>query len=166
MSAGRERSPLFGEAWPGEAGAERLHDAVLAACADEADFPARLEAALRAALGMLASDPDLTYQLTVQPFLGGGEQDLAALQRWVERFGELLRGAAAGYPQSDSHPRLGEPFLIGGIRFQIARLTLSGEARELGRLLPSILEFLLDFYVEPPQAQALARAALEAQRRG
>jgi hypothetical protein len=164
MSAGREWPRASGEPWPGEVGAERLQAAVLDACASRADFPARLEAALRAALDMLASDPDLAYQLTVQPYLGNREQDLAALQCWVARFGDLLRDAAAAYPAAGARPRFAEPFLIGGIRFQIARMTLGGEAGELGRLLPSTLEFLLGFYVEPPWGQALARAALDAPR--
>lgn len=163
MSPGPERARAPGEPWPGEVGAECLQAAVLDACASRADFPGRLEAALRAALDLLASDPELAYQLTVQPCLGSREQDLKALQRWVGRFGELLREAAATYTAANSCPRFMEPFLIGGIRFQIARLTLSGEASELGRLLPSALEFLLAFYVEPPQVQALARAALDAQ---
>jgi hypothetical protein len=164
MSTERERARLPDGQWQGELGAERLQAAVIDACAGRADFPGRLEAALRAALGMLASDPDLAYQLTVQPYLGADEQDLTALQSWVGRFGDLLRDAAAAYSAADSHPRFAEPFLIGGIRFQIARLTLSGEAGELRRLLPSTLEFLLAFYMEPPRARALARAALDAPR--
>lgn len=157
MSAGCERPRLTQGSWPGDPGARRLFEAVREACLGGADFPARLEAGLRAALELLAADPDLAQLLTVQPFISGSGEDLAGLRHWLGRFAELLRDAAADHFEADSHPRLSELFLLGGVRFQIARLTLNGEAADLPRLLPVTLDVLLAYYVEPVEARRLAR---------
>lgn len=147
--------------WSGDAGAERLFTRVREACADGSDFPTRLEASLRAALEMLATDPELAYQLTVEPHLGSDGLALDAQRGWIARFGDLLREAVAGDPRSTtSQPRFLASFLIGGVRFQIARLVLSHEAADLGRLLPGLLEALLAYYFEPSESGPLARAAL------
>jgi hypothetical protein len=130
--------------WVGGAGAERLFTRVQGACPDGADFPARLEAGLRVTLDLLSEDPDLAHLLTVEPILDAGEEERAALRGWVERFGVLLRDAAAADPRSSTvEPPFLAPFLIGGIRFQIARLVLAGEATDLPRLLPTMLPALL-----------------------
>lgn len=57
----------------------------------------------------------------------------------------LLGGAATTL---DSHPDLDfvEPTLVGGISRLIARQVLAGEAEDLERLLPAILEFVFAFY--------------------
>jgi hypothetical protein len=144
---------------PSELGFERLHAAILAACAGCEDFPGRLAAALRATLGLLADEPDLARLLTVQPYLDGGEEALRAQRRWLRHFGDLLRDAAAAYPEANPHPRFLEPFLIGGIRFQIARQVLTGEAAQLQSLLPSTLQFLLAFYFAPQEVGRIACAA-------
>jgi hypothetical protein len=159
VSATPDRPPAPASPWPGEAGAERLRDAVLAACARRKDFPGQLEAALRAALELLAADPDLAHLLTVRPYLDDGEAALRAQRRWLHRFGELLRNAAPACPEADSRPRFLEPFLIGGIRFQIAGQVLDGEAEQLQRLLSSALEFLLSFYLESGEVRRIVREA-------
>lgn len=148
-------------AWPGDSGAERLYAAVCEVCRGDADLPARLEAALRAALEMLAADPELAWQLTVSPYMGDDENELDALRSWMARFGDLLLDAVESDPRTTSSrlPFLAT-FLIGGVRFQIGRLVLNHEAADLPRLLPSLLEGLLTFYFEPGEPQVLADAAL------
>jgi hypothetical protein len=148
--------------WPGEAGAQRLFALVSDDCGAGNDLPARLEAALRAALGVLARDSELAYLLTVEPYLGGeAEQALDAQREWIGRFGGLLHDAAASDPRANaSKPAFLAPFLIGGVRFQIGRLVLKGEGSDLLRLLPGTLEGLLAYYFEPGQSRSLARAAL------
>jgi hypothetical protein len=149
--------------WPGDTGAERLLTRVREACAGGTDLPTRLEAALRVALETLASDPDLARLLTVDPYLDDEHGALDALRGWIGRFGELLRRAAEEDPRaSPVEPAFLAPFLIGGVRFQIARLVLNGEASDLPRLLPSLLEGLLSYYFEPGEPRHLALAALAA----
>jgi hypothetical protein len=148
--------------WSGDAGAGRLFGAVRNACAQTRGLPACLEAGLRAALEMLAADTELSHLLAVDPYLGAEEDALDAQQEWIARFGELLREAAAADPRASDHPPFVHPFLIGGVRFQIARLVLKGEGSDLARLLPGTLEALLAYYFEPGEPRHLARAALGA----
>jgi hypothetical protein len=147
-----------------EAGAGRLFALVSDACSGTEDLPARLEAGLRAALAMLAADPDLAGLLTVPPFPSRGqEESVRADQSWIERFGELLSEAAASDQRTTtSDLPLLAPFLIGAVRFEIGRQVLAGEAADLPNLLPGLLEVLLAFYFEPGEARLLARAALAA----
>jgi hypothetical protein len=147
--------------WSGDAGARRLFGLVREACEGREDLPTRLEAGLRAALGMLAAEPELAYELTVAPYMGDDEAALDGLREWLARFGGILGEAAASDPRTTT-PELTylAPFLIGGVRFQIARLIIGGEGSDLLRLLPGTLEALLAYYFEPGQPQTLARAAL------
>jgi hypothetical protein len=147
--------------WSGEPATRRLFVLVRDACQGGDDFPARLEAGLRAALEMLAAEPRLAYQLTVTPWLQSDDGELDALRTWTAHFGDLLRDAAASDPRTtpSSIPFL-STFLIGGVRFQIGRLVLRDEASDLIRLLPGLLEGLLAYYFEPGEPRALADAAL------
>ena len=149
--------------WPGDAGARRLLAHVVAACAarEPDDFPARLEAGLRAALESFAAEPELAAELTLDPLMGDDENALDALRVWLARFGELLSDAVDDDPRTTTS-RLSflAAFLVGGVRFQIARLVLKGEVAELPRLLPGLLETLLAFYFEPGEPRRLAQAAL------
>jgi hypothetical protein len=146
--------------WSGEVGARRLFELVRGACAGDGDLAVRLEAGLRAALGMLAADPELAYQLTVAPYMDQEDDALDGLQEWVARFGVLLGDAAADDPRASQEPAFLAPFLIGGVRFQVGRLVLNGEASDLLRLLPATLEGLLAYYFEPGEPRRLAAAAL------
>jgi hypothetical protein len=149
--------------WPGDAGARRLYELVRGACAEADDFPGRLATGLRAALEMLAADPELAHLLTVQPYLGGDDGALDAQRDWIDRFGDLLRDAAAADAQASREPSFVAPFLIGGVRFQIARLILAGDCPDLSRHMPEILEAVLAYYFEPGEPRRLARAALAGQ---
>lgn len=149
--------------WSGEPGARRLFDRVRDACAGGEDLPARLEAGLRAVLGMLAAEPELAFLLTVEAYLYADGAALDAQREWLERFGALLRDAAASDPRaSPAEPSFLAPFLVGGVRHQIGRLVIAGEARDLLRILPETLEALLAYYFEPGEPIPLARAALDA----
>jgi hypothetical protein len=149
--------------WPGDAGARRLYAVVRGACAEADDFPARLAAGLGAALEMLAADPDLARLLTVEAYTGGDEGALDAQRDWIDRFGGLLKDAAASDERAAREPSFLAPFLIGGVRFQIARLVLSGDGPDLHRRMPEILEALLAYYFEPGEPRRLARAAIGGQ---
>jgi hypothetical protein len=146
--------------WSGDAGARLLFAAVRDACEGGEDLPARLEAGLRAALRMLADEPELAYRLTVAPYMEADDVALDGLGEWIGRFGGLLRGAAAADPRAGQESSFIAHFLIGGVRFQVGRLVLNGEASELPRLLPGTLEALLAYYFEPGEPRRLAHIAL------
>lgn len=160
------RTPQRALPWPGDAGAARLLARVEAACAGARhdDLPGRLEAALRTALETLAADPGMARLLTVDPYLDDEEGALDALRDWIARFGDLLRAAAAEDPRASRGSDFLASFLIGGVRFQVARLVLNGEGGDLPRLLPGTLEALLAYYFEPGEPPHLARQALEHHR--
>ena len=151
--------------WSGDAAARRLFAVVREACEGGDGLPTRLEAGLRAALDALAGEPELAYELTVAPWLESDDGALDAQRAWMARFGDLLCEAVACDPRA-TPPRLPflATFLIGGVRFQIARRVLNGEAADLPRLLPSLLEGLLSYYFEPGEPPGLARTALEEHR--
>jgi hypothetical protein len=150
-------------AWSGDAGARRLLVRVEDACHGCEGLPARLQAGLRAALEMLAAEPDLAYELTVAPWLESDDGILDAQRAWMARFGDLLSDAVEEDPATTTSgiPSLAS-FVVGGVRFQIARLVLNKETSALPRLLPSLLEGVLAYYFEPGEPVALARAALPA----
>jgi hypothetical protein len=149
--------------WAGEPEARRLFTSVRSACGQGTDLPARLEAGLRAALEMLGVEPALAYLLTVDPYLGAqADAALDAQREWIARFGVLLRDAAADDPRTSREPAFLAPFLIGGVRFQIARKVMKGEGSDLLALLPGTLEALLAYYFEPGEPRCLAQAALAA----
>jgi hypothetical protein len=147
-----------GAPWSGDAGAQRLFGLVRSACAGAGDLPTRLEAGLRVALETLAADPELAHLLTAEPYLGDDEAALEAQREWIRRFGELLRDAAAKDPGASAGPPFLAPFLIGGVRFQIARLAINREVSELPRLLPGMLDAVLAYYLEPGEPRPLVRA--------
>ncbi len=128
-----------------ERGAQRLHDAITAVCDPHASFADRVQAALRAALALLAADPDLARLLTVEPYLDDDDTFLR-YQHWKKHYGALLRRAAAESPEASTNPPFVEPALIGGLRSQIAHRVLVGETNRLEDLLPGFTEFLLAYY--------------------
>jgi hypothetical protein len=154
-----DRRCVHRTAWSGEAGARRLFAAVQGACAEVDGLPARLAVGLWSTLEILAAEPELAYLLTVDPCLGD-DRALDARRSWTTRFGDLLRDAAAADPRASREPSFLAPYLIGGVRLQIARLVLNGEASDLPRLLPGTLEALRAYWFEPGEPRQLARAAL------
>jgi hypothetical protein len=159
------RHPDAGGSRTSEPAAQRLFTTVSAACAGGHDLPTRLEAGLRAALTLLAAEPELASDLTVAPWLDPRGDALDSECVWVGRFGDLLCEAAASDPRTAATgSRFLARFLIGGVRFRIARRVLAGETAELPRLLPSLLEGLLAYYFEPGEPRALADAALARRR--
>jgi hypothetical protein len=143
MTTQFEQRPLPVTAKAYDRGAERLFEAIVATCNPRADFAARVEAGLHASLSLLAADPNLARTLTFRAELS--DDALLRRRHWHERYAVLLGGAATTLdrpPDLDSV----ELTLIGGISHLIARQILAGEAEDLERLLPGILEFAFAFY--------------------
>jgi hypothetical protein len=137
-----------------ESGSERLLDEITAACESATNFPQRVEAALRATLELFSAEPELGLLLTISP---SAEDELAVRrhERWQQRFGDLLRGAAERSPSAGTHPPFVEPILIAGLRWQIASRLITDGAEDLEGLLPDLMEFLLACYFGPFHTAAL-----------
>jgi len=136
-----------------ERGAERVRAAVALAADPDADFATRVEAALRAALGLLAADPALAHLLVVRPFAGGVEA-LDCFERWQRRAAEALREAAAADPGAYEHPPFFEPALVSDLCAQVA-LRLGADPGRLEDLLPGLLELVHACYFGPERAARL-----------
>jgi hypothetical protein len=137
---------------------ESLLGAIEGACDPRGvGFVECVEAALRAGLALLAANPDLAHRLAVAPF-AAEEDAVRHHQRRLERFGNLLRAAAE---EADVPPRPDsvETTIVAGINWQISRQVLAGGAEDLEALLPSLLEFVLAFYLDPGEVGRVARAA-------
>jgi hypothetical protein len=162
--AGKHRSSVSAEG-KYERGAQYLLDAITTACEGEgeADFPARVEAALRATLVLFAAEPELARLLVIRPY-ESSEEDIRCYQQGLKRFGALLRSSAACDPRASVQPDFLEPALIGGIVWQITRRLLGCEAGSLEELLPSMLEFVLVFYFDPKEAGRFAGAGSGVER--
>jgi hypothetical protein len=131
-------------------GAERLYEAIGAACQAAADFAEQLRSALAAALALLAAEPDLARLLCLEPYLRGDEL-LESQRVWQARLAALLRQAARASPRAATHPPFLEPLLIGGICWQLSAFVQAGQAEQLDQLLPGLLESLLAYYLGPEE---------------
>ncbi len=140
-----------------DAGAGRLLEAISSACEPEATFVARLHAGLASSLAFLAAEPTLARLLACRPY--SDPDALQARQAWLQRFGDLLRRAAAEDPTAEVNPSYVEPAILGGVAFSISRRLQSGAAGQLPELLPEISGYLLSFYYGPERAWRIAAAS-------
>lgn len=140
-------------------GAEPVFEAVVATCDPKADFAARVAAGLRSCLSLLAADPARARTLTVSAELS--EEALRRRQHWLERYSVLLGAAATSL---DDHPSVDfmELPLVSGVSYLVAQQVLLGKAKDLEQQLPSLLKFILVFYLDRDEAARLAREASSA----
>ena len=123
------------------------------------DWPHRVVAALRAALGFFAAEPDLARLCLVET--------VTATPPIAARFREAVLGAIpclepgrAERPDGGSAlPDSTEDSLIGGLVVFASRSILAGAP--LTDLLPDLVEFVLSPYLGPEEAKRLAREAAE-----
>ena len=141
-----------------ERGAERLLEAVTAACEPGAGFAEQVEATLRATLALFAADPELGGLLTVRPF-DGDDEAIGCYLRCQQRLGELLAAAAARDPTAYLHPPFVAPALVAGACWRISQPLQAGEVEHLEEdLLPDLLQFVFVSYFGAEQAGRLAGA--------
>jgi hypothetical protein len=144
--------------------AVRLLLAVDGGCEPGAPFPTQVEASLAALLTLFDSDPALARRLTSldrPPPLG------ARACRWKALFAARLRASAERAPGLRLPPPFVEPILIDGLAYRLGR-ELRSDSPDLLALLPSMLEFVLVYYLDPAEFDPLiatARTAAEASGR-
>jgi AcrR family transcriptional regulator len=122
------------------------------------DWPAQVIAALRAALGLFGSEPDLARFCLVEPVAATAKIAIRYRDAVLEAIPYLARGRAeksAGEPLPGST----EDSLIGGVVSLASRSVILGEPASLGDLLPDLVTFVLTPYLGSERAEELAAAA-------
>ncbi len=122
---------------------------------DEDEWADRVATALTELLRFLAARPQLARLIMFEP-VAVGEAMASRHERTAERIGALLepgrserlgdRQLAAGIEEA----------LAGGVMTLIVRRIVAGEAEQLGRYAPGIVEFALAPYLGPEAAHEVA----------
>jgi hypothetical protein len=136
-----------------DAAAPRLRQAVLAACPRDADWPARVAAAIYAVLDFALADPQAICILTRGALIQRPHGPNRFLEL-VEHFAELLR---AQVPQDDELPASTERAVIGAVAVTIADHLRHDRLDRLRDAGPELVELSLRPYLGREQARRRAR---------
>jgi len=131
----------------------RLQVAVLAACERQQAWPAKVAAAIAAAVDFAANDPQSVQLLTVDALIrrpDGGQRYV----RMIEHFAELLRADA---PPDRGRPKTTEQALVGGVATTMADRLRFETSSALVATTPELVEFVLLPYLGPGEAKQWAR---------
>ena len=123
---------------------DRIRSSVVESCVPDltVEWPSRVRAGLTALLALLASEPALaTIVLAEGLRVGRGIYD--RYQGAVESFVPLLREGAPDPPGSAPVPLATDEAVVGGVAALLSRRVVGGEAKDLAKLLPDVLEFAL-----------------------
>lgn len=135
---------------------ERIRGQVLEACqeAEGKDWAHRVKHAIRALLKTFAEEPALASVVLVEGLRAGrGVYD--RYQTAIESFvGYLRRGAPPG-PVGTEVPEATDEAVVGGIASLLGRRILAGEAEQLEKLFPEVLEFVLTAYLGVEEARRI-----------
>jgi len=130
----------------------RLQVAILEACREQGEWPAKVAAAIAAAIDFAATEPESAQLLTVEALIqrpDGGRRYVRA----IEHFAELLRTEA---PVDERPPQSTEQALVGGVATTIADRMRHGAPSELQTAIPELVEFVLLPYVGSTEAKRWA----------
>lgn len=136
----------------------RLQVAVLEACQGERVWPAKVAAAVSAAVEFAIAEPERARLLTIESLIhqpDGGQRYV----RMLEHFAELLRAEA---PYDRRRPKSVEEALVGGIARTLADHLRSGHVVVLRQSVPELVELLLVPYVGRTEARSWAAKSLPA----
>ena len=129
--------------------------AILEACRQQELWPAKVAAAIAAAIDFAATEPKSVQLLTVEALIqrpDGGRRYVHT----IEHFAELLRAEA---PVDESRPKSTEQALVGGVATTIADRMRHETPSELTPSIPELIEFVLLPYVGEEEAKRWARWA-------
>jgi AcrR family transcriptional regulator len=146
-----------------EQGHERLLEILTEPCDAHVTIGERVERSIAAALDAVASEPDLARLLFVEG-PSAGEEIALRYHEWLQRYGTLLRIAAAGESELSNPAPEVEGVIVGGIASRISSEVLQGRAAGLPELTGAFVEYVLAFYRagEPgPKEGKLVRFATE-----
>jgi AcrR family transcriptional regulator len=127
---------------------ERLLGVLTFQCYTHACLLDRLGTALGAGLALLGENPSLARLIVVEAPAAGGEI-AARHQEWLSRYCRLLQLAAVGSPEVSSPKPALEPAIVGAVVSRLKQLILAGEAEDLPRLGPELVQLTLSYYSSP-----------------
>jgi len=128
---------------------------VVEAASEVDSWPARVRAGLAAFLHYLASEPALARTCFVES-LSAGPAALARYEESLQSFVPLIRIGRKVSPHGDELPETLEETIIGGFFWIIYQRIILGEAEQIERFLPELVEFALAPYIG---AEAAKRAS-------
>jgi AcrR family transcriptional regulator len=142
-----------------EAAIEQIRKRIVEACAKhgEGDWSARVRDGIAALFTFLANDPALA-SLSLVEGLRAGRGVYDRYQAAVESFVPHLRRGAPLAPDGEQVPTATDEAVIGGIASLLARRVLAGEAEQIEKLLPEVLEFALTPYLGVSEARRIISA--------
>jgi AcrR family transcriptional regulator len=142
-----------------EAAIGRIRKEVVDACAghDKADWSPRICDGLAALLRFLAGDPALA-SLSLVEGLRAGRGVYDRYQAAVESFVPYLSEGAPRTPDGGRVPAATDEAVVGGIASLLGRRVLAGEAEQIDKLLPDVLEFALTPYLGTTEARRIISA--------
>lgn len=139
-----------------EEAAQRLLSRVRGASERQTTFPARISAALRELLELLAASPDFARMCIVE-VLAAGPAAVAVRTRAMGELANLIDDSARSRGNNvPSHGLVGET-IVGGIYEGVYRRVAKGETSELPELLPDLVESTLLPYLGEQEAAAWGR---------
>jgi AcrR family transcriptional regulator len=144
-----------------EALRDHLEQLIAAAASEEEDWPHRVIAALRAALGFFAAEPRLARLCLLE--------SVSATPAIAIRFREAILACVPALAQGraeladpDSLLPETEDAILGGIVSLATRSVVAGETEKLPELLPDFVDFALSPYLGAERAAALAAESASA----
>jgi AcrR family transcriptional regulator len=136
---------------------DHLEELVVAAVADEPDWPQQTIAALRVSLEFFAAEPDLASLCLVEPVSATPTIAIRFRKAVLACIPALERGRTEAH--GGSLPPNIEDSLLGGVISLATRSILAGETERLPALLPDLVEFILSPYLGAERAAELAGEA-------
>ena len=140
----------FPAAFSGAVG--RLQVAVLEACREQEEWPAKVAAAIAVAIDFAVTEPKSVQLLAVEALIQRPDGGRRYVQT-IEHFAELLRAEA---PVDDRRPQSTEQALVGGVATTIADRMRHDAPSELHAAIPELVEFVLLPYVGSAEAKRWA----------
>jgi AcrR family transcriptional regulator len=130
---------------------------ILAAAPAQA-WPERIVAALRAMLELIEEEP-LAARLALVVVHTAGATARARHERDLDEVAAALRGGRELSPVSDELPAALEYATVGGLAWLLQQRIAIGEAADIARLLPEVLEIVVEPYLgEQATAELIDRA--------
>jgi hypothetical protein len=135
----------------------RLQVLIEGACGAQSEWPAKVAAAIGAALSFAAADPG-AVQLLTNEALAHGVDGVARHERLIVYLREGLAPGREQRPENDRLPEITEQAIASGVVMLIAERVDRGRASELPALAGEAIQFVLTPYLGAEEAKRVGAA--------